>query len=173
MVRELLDYNSDTGILTWKVRDEKYFSETNNPYRQKERWNNRYAGKEAYSSIDANGYKVGSILGIHCKAHSIIWLWSKGEWPKIIDHIDGNKTNNKLENIRSVSVQQNSRNRKKPISNSSGVIGVTKFGKRWRVRIKDNKGKMIDLGIVENISEGKILRKKAEEKYGYHENHGR
>jgi hypothetical protein len=103
-------------------------------------------------SISSNGYKRVFINGKNYYTHRIIYLAQYGYMPDQIDHIDGNTLNNRIENLREASYQDNNRNRKKSIRNKSGyknVIYVKKTGK-WRVQFSINK-KTISIGSFENL----------------------
>ena len=99
--------------------------------------------------------EVGSIAGcvhkgtgyIHIKikakafkAHRLIFLYHYGYFPEFVDHIDGNKQNNRIENLREASKQENSQNQKVRWTNSSGVKGVSwhKVNKKWKVALCKN-----------------------------------
>lgn len=76
------------------------------------------------------------------KAHRLIFLYHNGYLPELIDHIDGNKLNNRIKNLREASKQENSHNQKVRLTNSSGVKGVSwhKVSKKWKVALcKDYK----------------------------------
>lgn len=144
---------------------------------RKNQWNTRFSGKKC-GSLNSHGY-LQCCLNINGKrynytVHRLIFVYHKGYEPGIIDHIDGDKTNNNINNLREVSNRMNQRNSKKPSTNTSGFVGVypTPNGK-WRARVRDNKGRNISLGTFENISDAIIARKKSENFYGYHKNHGR
>lgn len=170
IVRELLEYNSETGSLFWKERDLKWFKtqETCNS------WNARFARKEALTCTSQHGYKTGAIFGKHCKAHRIIHLWMTGEWPDQVDHINGDKGDNRWENLRNVDFKENGKNQKTPKNNTSGVLGVYchKNYKVWRAMIKVL-GKNISLGSFKTKEEAITARQEVNIKYGFHENHGR
>ncbi len=89
-----------------------------------------------------------------------------------VDHIDGDRTNNKWQNLRLVTSSQNNKNRSIPSTNTSGVIGVQIQEGRWLAKITHNR-ELIHLGSFDTIEEATLARKKAEIKYGFHENHGR
>lgn len=77
-------------------------------------------------------------------AHRLIWFYVYGVWPKEeVDHIDGNKSNNKIENLRDVTKSQNQQNRKKTKSNTSGWKGVflDVRNNKWYGKITVNKKK--------------------------------
>lgn len=135
----------------------------------------RKAGNEA-GCINNCGYKVIIISGKICLAHRIIYEMFNGpiECGYEIDHIDHNKLNNSIENLRLVTDVENKRNRPKQINNTSEVTGVDyrkKVGK-WRARIKLH-GKLIELGEFHNFDEAVKVRKEAELLYNFHENHGK
>lgn len=106
----------------------------------------------------------------------MIWVLHYGEWPKgHIDHINGNRLDNRIENLRDVPPNSdNQRNIAIPRHNTSGVMGVCwhKRNKGWQVRIKAN-GRNIYVGVFKNFDEAVSARKAAEKTYGYHPNHGR
>jgi hypothetical protein len=74
------------------------------------------------------------------KAHRLIFLYHYGYFPEFVDHIDGNKQNNRIENLREASKQENSQNQKVRWTNSSGVKGVSwhKVNKKWKVALCKN-----------------------------------
>ena len=123
-LQSILNYNSDTGIFTWKI------SKSGN------KGINSLAGclhkKSKYYYICIN-YK-------HYKLHRLAWLYVYGEWPNIIDHIDGNPSNNKISNLRNCNRQENMCNQKLRKDNTTGVKGIrfAKHGK-WRVLITSKK----------------------------------
>jgi len=74
------------------------------------------------------------------QAHRLIFLWCKGFLPLVIDHIDNNPLNNKIENLRPANTSKNGFNRKMSANNTSGFKGVTwnKTQKKWQTYIKAN-----------------------------------
>jgi hypothetical protein len=109
-VRELLDYNQQTGIFTRKVRQ-----------------NNRMKVGEVAGSNNG-GYVCLSVDGKTYKAHRLAWFYSFGSWPEnVVDHINGKKDDNRLSNLRDVTHRHNAQNRTIPPKHSSiGLLGVTK-----------------------------------------------
>ena len=170
IVRELLDYDPDTGALTWKARDQKWFKNG----QACKSWNTKYPGKYAFSVKTKKNYLRGKILGHPCLAHRIIWFWMIGSWPNQIDHINGVRDDNRWINLRNVTNQENCKNRALSKRNKSGVIGVywNRQTLKWRTEIVVNQ-KIIVLGNFSELSSAAAIRKAAEKKYGYHENHGR
>ena len=74
--------------------------------------------------IDGGGYKLIEIDGVVCSEHRLVFMLFNGYCPKLIDHIDGNKSNNSIENLRQATHNQNSWNTKFFSTNTSGKKGV-------------------------------------------------
>lgn len=168
--RECFSYNAETGEIRWKERPEGHFK----TLRDHRVWNNKYPGQIA-GSIASNGYRQITLLGGPVKAHRIAWMLHYGViLNNAIDHINGVKDDNRIDNLRQVSDEENSRNKKRNFLNKSGVMGVTwsKADRKWRVRIGVS-GKYKCLGSFVSLEEAISVRKKAEIELGYHENHGR
>ena len=112
LANELLRYDRETGKLWWKPRGEHLFkgTEIHTPNVQMRQWNTRYADAEAFTASDLKGYKNGKLLGIKYQAHRVIWFLEFGFWPGVIDHINGDTSDNRLENLRACSVSENARN---------------------------------------------------------------
>lgn len=161
----ILDYNPDSGDLTWKRRDN-----------QRPQWNARYEGKVAgchQKTISGKTYINIIIDGEKYLAHRIAWKISTGDEPEEIDHIDGNGENNSLSNLRASNRKLNHRNKRLPKSNTSGCIGVSRRGGRtkWRADIKVS-GVTIALGSFSRFEDAVHARMVAEKKYGFHDEHG-
>ena len=92
----------------------------------------------------------------------------------VIDHINGDPFDNRIDNLRLVTQRENSMNRRLSCNNKSGVIGVHYYSsrKQWQAQIT-SEGKKINLGRFDNFDDAVKVRKDAEIKYGFHENHGR
>ncbi len=173
-VNELLVADFSTGKLFWGWRDEKWFLNRFSPANTARAWNKRYAGKEALTALGNHGYRFGSILGYPYLSHRVIWALRYGVWPKVIDHIDGDKLNNSISNLRSVEHSQNMKNTPIPSNNRSGRIGVSwhKQRKVWCARIEVN-GVRRHLGVSKDFREACQMRERAEREFGFHRNHGR
>lgn len=170
VLNKLLRYDPETGSLFWRARPISFFEDP----RIWRSWNGRYADTPAFTAIGTTGYRYGNIFNHKSRAHQVIWCMVHGEWPDVIDHIDGDKLNNRIENLRSVSQFENMRNTKLPSDNTSGAIGVFFDARtnRWQAQISEN-GKTKFLGRCADFGEAVALRKHAEARLGYHPNHGR
>ena len=173
LIKSLLDYNYDTGVFTWKEREASLFSKP----RDMLGWNKRYSKKEAgYPTVyGRNKYHRIGIFGGKYFAHRLAWLYVFGSWPiNQIDHINGDGLDNRIFNLRSVTVQENGKNIRLPKNNTSGVIGVCwdKQYSKWKAYMVI-KGKYKVIGIFDDLALAKEARKKAEKENGYHENHGK
>lgn len=150
-LKELYDYDPDTGFL----------------FRKKRKVRQEYRAK------------AGSYIKVHLGdkwycGHRIIWMMVYGHWPDEIDHINGNRTDNRLCNLRNVTHHENTRNLCKSKNNTSGVTGVhwCAYHEKWAARIKVDY-KLLYLGNFSNKEDAITARKAAEVKYGFHQNHGR
>jgi len=86
------------------------------------------------------GYVHIKIKAKSFKAHRLTFLYHYGYLPELVDHIDGNRLNNRIENLREASKQENAQNQKVRLTNSSGVKGVSwhKVNKKWKVALCKN-----------------------------------
>lgn len=82
------------------------------------------------------------------RAHHLVWLWHYGELPTLLDHINGNILDNRIENLRRATVKQNGFNRSAVKRNPTGYKGVSwhSIGRKWRARIRVD-GKEKNLGL--------------------------
>jgi hypothetical protein len=172
ILRDLLDYDPETGLLTWRTRTEDHFPEGER-FGSDDRmrmWNGRFSGKPAFSHRSTNGYLQGVLLGVGYRAHRIIWKLVHGAEPDTIDHINGDPADNRLCNLRSVSMADNLKNQCRPKTNTSGVAGVRydKRLNRWRAKIGDHY-----LGIFRTQHEAVAAREVEATRLGFHPNHGR
>lgn len=170
----ILEYSPDTGHLKWKERlpaCEPTKSGRTQTHVSRV-FNSAHAGKEALGCIAVNGYKKGAVFSKNYYAHRIIWKMMTGEDPIDIDHINGDRADNRFSNLRSVTRAENLKNRRLSSNNTSGCHGVVRHGELWHATIYDQ-GKARSLGYFKELSLAQSARKAAELKYGYHENHGR
>lgn len=177
-LRKLLRYEPDTGKLFWLERGPEWFSHCERPRHERTRWNNRFAGQEALTATNARGYKIGSVrvAGLsNLSAHRAAWALYHGVWPNgMLDHANGDKTDNRLENLSVVDKFGNARNQKRHSRNTSGVNGVhwCKARNRWQATIFAN-GVTTYLGNFKCKDEATLARSQAEARLGFHPNHGR
>lgn len=117
--RRRLSYDPQTGKLTWKLlRD------------------SRRIGEQA-KCLDVCGYVQVNVAGTMVKGHRLAWLIHYGDWPDgHIDHINGVRDDNRIENLRVVTNAINCQNKRKALPNSkTGVLGVVKVGQRYQANI--------------------------------------
>jgi len=109
------------------------------------------------------------------RAHRLIWLMFNGNMPDgDIDHVNGIRSDNRIENLRCVSRRENCKNQQLRSDNKSGTVGVCFNSQRnkWESYIKAG-DKKINLGLYEDIESAKKARLDAEIDLGFHVNHGR
>ena len=134
-VHERFNYDPESGILTWKKREEIK--------RYDYRWNIQYAEKRAGGLDEEQGYRKVTLDGIRYREHRLIWLWMTGNFPKEqIDHINGDRSDNRWNNLREANNSENQQNKK--AKNKSGIYWSEKR-KKWSAQIGIN-GKNIFLG---------------------------
>lgn len=148
-IRELFDYEPDTGLVYWKAKGSGRIK------------------KKPAGTIENLGYIGILINGKRIRAHRIAWVLHYGKWPEDqIDHINGNGLDNRICNLREATNSQNGKNTGKPKSNTSGVVGVCfeKFTNKWKAFIKVDY-KQINLGRYVNFEDAVSARKDAEKLY--------
>jgi hypothetical protein len=121
------------------------------------------------------GYRSVTINNRHYRVHRIIWALHYGEWPTgHLDHINGIKDDNSIENLRVATTTENARNQKLFVTNKTRLPGVSwnKATNKWESYIYDRCQKK-HLGTSEDFFEVVCARKSAELQYGFHANHGR
>ncbi len=126
LLREVLEYDPETGIMIWRKRGEHMFRDGAQSAKHAcGRWNSRYAGTRAFTAKNAHDYLHGSIFGSDFLAHRVAFAIENGVWPNgEIDHIDGDRSNNSIGNLRVATRLQNTKNTKRRSDNSSGSKGV-------------------------------------------------
>ena len=159
---ELLHYEPSSGKLFWKKRTARRIK----------------VGDEAGTLCKSTGYRMVFINQKGYLVHRIAILLATGacDPSKEVDHIDHDRLNNRLNNLRIVDRINNMRNIGLGKTNKTGVIGVslkyTRTGElRYSANIMVNR-KSINLGIFDNIEEAAAAREEANIKYGFHPNHG-
>lgn len=112
-LREVLDYDPETGVFTWKCREGVL----------KER-NTQFAGKRAGYRLP-HGYRRITVDKVKYYEHRLVWLYVYGAWPMQIDHINMVRDDNRIANLRLATTSQNMANQKSPKHNTSGFKGVS------------------------------------------------
>lgn len=157
-LKEIMSYCPETGEFRWKVKS-----------------NPRITVGEVISSSTKDGYKQASIKRKRYYLHRLAFLYIKGNTPAcFVDHIDGDRKNNRWANLREVTVLESNRNLGKPRTNTSGTVGVAwhKAAGKWSAQINVN-GVSKYLGVFSDKDEAILARKQAEVALGFHKNHGR
>lgn len=146
-LKKSLAYCPNTGVFRWKKRDKV-------TYKAK-------PGKVA-GYLHKNGYYYIQLDRIKFSAHRVAWALSFGKWPSgVIDHIDGNRSNNKLSNLRDISTEENRANISRLSNNKSGHKNISwkpSHGKWW-VRVS-HKGKQSLLGYFDDLEKAVEARDK-------------
>lgn len=173
LLRQILEYDSTTGIFTWKRRSEETFlpRDGRTPSHMANAWNAANAENQAFTSVAKNKYLRGTVNSVAFYAHRIAWVMHHGHWPEHdIDHINGVRNDNRICNLRSVSRKDNMQNREVSSNNTSGTMGVSysRRHKLWNVKIGDH-----HIGWFSDKHNAVEARKDAELKLKYHVNHGR
>lgn len=150
-LREMFDYNPETGKLFRKPLTDAHFSniqDSRGASWAANNYNSQFAGKEAFTSTDSRGYKTGKIHNVNYQAHRVVWKIVHGTDPLLIDHINGEKTDNRDSNLRECTNAENCRNAKRDpgtISKFRGV-GRVKGSMRWGANISLGDGIKKSLG---------------------------
>jgi hypothetical protein len=148
-------YDPDTGVLFWLPR-------TDVPAW----WNTRYAGKPC--AAPHNGYLRFHYKGEFFLVHRMVWFLHHGYWPDLIDHINGDKSDNRMSNLREASRADNSRNMRFA---RDAPVGVRQMpGGKFQARIGLNGA--IHVGTFASMDEAVAARREALIENGYHQNHG-
>lgn len=123
-----------------------------------------------------NGYITIGLFGRRYLAHRLVWIMHNGDIDKgmQIDHINHDRSDNRIENLRVVSNKVNGMNQSARKNNTSGVTGVNwnKRKGKWCGEVWDD-GRKIHVGYFDDIMEAEKAVKSVRVKVGYHENHGR
>lgn len=149
-VKQCLKYDSKTGTLTWKNRPKMHFPTE----RGWAIFHASYAGKET-GCLDHKGYLVVLIGGRPYFSHRLAWAIAKGKWPdEMIDHVNGDRSDNRICNLREASRSENLMNSTLRKDNTSGVKGVILRHGKWCVEIKVAK-KRHRVGYFDSLEEAK------------------
>jgi hypothetical protein len=147
-LRQLLDYDPQTGAFHWLAPR-----------------GGRSSGE--MTGAISNGYLCIRIDGVRYQAHRLAWLYVHGKWPaNHLDHINRNRADNRLENLREATPSQNSMNAREGSNSSTGIRGVSvdRRSGKYLARIRAN-GKNVNLGYYADVTDARDAREKAEIKF--------
>jgi hypothetical protein len=174
IVRALLDYDPATGALSWLPRTPDVFCDDDMMTADVRcaGWNNRYAGKPALMGKTRNGYLGGRIFDINVLAHRIAFAHCNGFFPEEVDHLNGDRTDNRAANLRAATKLENRRNQKRRDNPLPTGIYWNRNRRRFVAQIGVNYGTKY-LGSFSDLDAAVAARRQAERHYGFHPNHGR
>jgi len=161
-LKKLLGYDKDTGVFVWKRREEVNW--------QSKRFNTLFADKPA-GSTDAHGYCIIMINGRSYKAHRLAWLYIHGYMPNQIDHANHNRSDNSMLNLSNSNPSGNAKNARLRADNKTGVAGVLLRNGFYECCISNGE-KTVHLHYGNDFFEACCARKSAENRLGFHPNHG-
>lgn len=174
-IRECFDYLPETGELVWRKRPLHHFLSE----REWKLVNTKMVGKIAGSvrpKPDGKGYKYTTVCNKVEAVHRLVLMWHGFDIPKgmVVDHINQDSHDNRIENLRIVTTAKNLQNQKKPKHNTSGHHGVMwrKERSKWVVRLVIN-GKTHVCGHFSDIAEAVKARDAALVRLGYSDLHGK
>lgn len=169
-LHELFRYDPMTGKLFWRQRADSEFAAP----KYAKMWNGKYPGVEAGTVSKKDGYRYLHVDGKRFVSHRAIWAMAHDVWPSVaLDHIDHDRTNNRLDNLRAAGYEGNALNRAMKSDNTSGYTGVDpRPNGRFHARIQI-RGVKTYLGTFDTIEEAAKARTKAEENLGFSNTHGR
>lgn len=149
-LRQLLCLDPETGRLYWRKRGTEWFRDGKHSAAGSAAiWNSRLAGKEAFRRVGSGGYLRGSIFDRTYLAHRVIFALANDRWPREdVDHRDGNRTNNRPDNLREASRRDNCRNTRGSYSGTSRFRGVhwNKRSRKWYAAGRNIAGAQVYLG---------------------------
>lgn len=167
-IRQLLNYDYITGLLVWLERGPEWFSGGAHGGAKASAlmWNKKFSGKPALTTKGRLGYLSGSLFNQKLYAHRAAWLIANGDIPEgmVVDHINGDPSDNRLSNLRVVARKLNQRNLglKRPY-----LEGVSKHGAKWRVVLAYQR-----IGSFDTKQEALEASRSARREMGFSVRHG-
>lgn len=169
-------YDEVSGLLYWRERTPDMFEDGS---KTKEHmcswWNSRYAGKQAFTAKKDSGYYGGPLGGKSVMAHRVVWALLNGAWPQgDLDHINGDRLDNRIDNLRLVDSSINAMNRRPNKGKSSGLPHGVSIKRNGRIFAQVQKnGKNKHLGYFDTVEAAHTAYTEAKRSMGFHENHGK
>lgn len=139
LLKELFIYNKEKGLLKWNINYRSIIYNT------------------SVGTINNDGYLKVEIAGKAYSVHNLIWIIENNRYPStnmVIDHIDGNRTNNHIDNLREITIKGNAQNRTNKISGLP--LYVYKHRDKYAVRVTTDKARAY--GSYRTIEEALIKR---------------
>jgi hypothetical protein len=149
-LKEMLHYNLETGIFTWANKRASWIN----------------IGDVA-GHLTVTGYITIRVIYKSYLAHRLAWLYVHGEWPEnLIDHINNNRSDNRICNLRKATKTENNRNTLRGLKNKSGVKSVfwKENAKKWQVQMKIN-GIQKHFGYFKDIEFAELVAQEIRSKY--------
>lgn len=152
-LKKILHYDPESGVFTWLVDHGQ-----------------KYKAGDLAGTKDEAGYLVIFVMKQLYKSHRLAWLYVYGEWPSgVVDHINHNKADNMISNLRDVTNEKNQKNKALSPKNKMGIAGI-RFSVGKKIFVTKISRELI--GEFDDFFEACCARKSAERKYEYHINHG-
>lgn len=174
VLHECFIADAEAGLLVWLERPLEHFRTRQGQAVTNARQAGKIAGKASIQGY-IQVYVTYKGRTVRMQAHRVLWAMHHGRWPDSeIDHINGDRSDNRITNLRDASRTENARNRAISMRNSTGVTGVyaSEDGLSWSAYI-GVEGQARYLGEFPSRDMAIGARLGAERALGYHENHGR
>lgn len=139
-LKDTLVFDGETGVFTW-VGNRKCYPK---------------AGKQA-GIITTSGYRKIRVMQVFYYAHRLAWLMHYGHFPfGQVDHINGVRDDNRIQNLRDVDALTNAQNKRKAQANNKvGVLGVSAYGNKFKAQIRTH-GKQITIGVFDSAADAHL-----------------
>ena len=148
-LHECLNYDPRTGRLVWRIRPLSHFAKAGDRSSAHLHaiFNTQHAGTDAGGIT--GGYFALTLDRVRIQAHRAAWAMMTGKWPSFfIDHINGDRRDNRWDNLREATRAENCRNAKLSAKNTSGFKGVRASGRKWTANIRDGR-RQLYLGVYD------------------------